>query len=223
MKRALLLTLTLVGAIALAVPALAGTARGAANGVALDLTPAQGEPNASFETAPLGSTGSGTGYTGVDDMTPCYFLYTVPLTKTWYKSYGIQVKGPSSPDGAAVLDECGQWSITGYTGPNILAFNCQATMANGGRPIGPETLLFTPPVDAVQLSIGSGADAGAIVEISAKTAEGGSVDFETVTLTSSMQTVFLNGAKKIKKVIIGGGSSNACIFAVDNLYWGTPE
>lgn len=93
---------------------------------------------------------------------------------------------------------------------------------NGGRPIGPETLLFTPTVDAVQFSIGSGYSVGSVVEVVAKTAEGGTVDSATVVLISSMQTVFLMGTKKIKKVIIGGGDSNACYFAVDNIYWGTP-
>ena len=221
MKRALLLILVLACACGLAAPVFGATARGA-NG--LMLAPSNdAEPNASFEASPLGSTGSGPGYTGIDDLSPCYFLYTVPLTKTWYKSYGIQFKGPNANDGGAVLDECGQWSITGYSGPNILAFNCQATMSNGGKPIGPETLMFSPAVDAVQLSIGSGADVGAIVEVSAKNADGGNVASQTVTLASSMQTVFLQGTKKIKKVVIGGGSSNACVFAVDNMFWGTPE
>ena len=219
MKRALLLTLTLVCALGLTAPVF-GAPR-SANGMSLDPAP-DAEPNMSVETAPLGGSGSGTGYTGVDDLSPCFFVYTIPLAKTWYKAYGIQFKGPSSIDGGAVLDECGTWSITGFTGPNILGFNCLATMANGGRPVGPETLLFTPTVDAVQFSIGSAADAGSIVEVVAKNVDGGTVDSQIVSLTSAMQSVFLMGTKKIKKVIIGGGDTNACIFAVDNIYWGTP-
>ena len=219
MKRALLLTLPLVCAFGLMMPAFGETAR-AAYGV--EAAPADGDPNMSLETAPLGSTGSYPGYTGIDDLNPCFFVNTVPLTKTWYKSYGIQFKGPNATDGAAVLSECSQWGITGFSGPNILAFNCLATMSNGGKPVGPETLMFTPPVDAVQFSIGSGADVGSVVQITAKNTDGGTVDSETVTLASSMQTVFLAGTKKIKKIIIGGGTSNACIYAVDNISWGTP-
>jgi hypothetical protein len=143
--------------------------------------------------------------------------------KTWYKPYGVQFKGPSQIDGAAVLGECGGWAITGFTGPNILAFNCLATMANGGQPIGPETLIFSPAVDAVQFSIGSGADVGFLVRVEARNADGGLVDSANVTLTAAMQNVFLMGNKKIKKVVIGGGTTNACIYAVDNIYWGTPE
>ena len=223
MKRAFPLSLTLVGFLALAAPVFGGTAAGGAYGVALDPSSSQGEPNASSETAPLGSALSGVGYTGVDDLSPCFFINTVPLSKTWYKPYGIQFKGPSAIDGGAVLDECNGWDVTGYTGPNILAFNCGATMANGGKPIGPETLIFNPTVDAVQFSVGSAADVGAIVEVVAKTSEGATVDSQTVTLNSTMQTVFLMGNKKIKKVISGTGSSNACTFVVDNIYWGTPE
>ena len=220
MKRALLLTLTLVCALGLTAPVF-GAPR-SANGMSVDPAP-DAEPNMSVEAAPLGGGFSGTGYTGVDDLSPCFFVYTVPLSKTWYRSYGIQFKGPNATDGGAVLDECGGgWSISGFTGPNILGFNCLATMANGGRPVGPETLLFTPTVDAVQFSIGSGDDAGSIVEVIAKNVDGGTVDSQTVVLSSAMQTVFLMGSKKIKKVIIGAGQSNACIFAMDNIYWGTP-
>ena len=194
----------------LAVPVFGVTAL-AANGLMLDSAP-DGEKTPA-ETA-LGATGSGIGYTGVDDLSPC--LPHRPVTRTRYKSYGIS-SGLSAADGG-VLDGASV-GVTN-TPAGIPRVQPPGPMSNGGK-VGPERLVFS--ADAVQLSIGSGADVGAMVEVSAKTADGGSVDSQTVTLASSMQTVFLQGTKKIKKVVIGGGQSNACIFAVDNIFWGTPE
>ena len=92
-----------------------------------------------------------------DDVTaPCYFDETVPLTKA-YASQGVLFKGPSKKDGGAILNECSNFGVSGYSSPNFLAFNVTASYDNGGVARGPERITFTGgPMSHVQLRVGSG-------------------------------------------------------------------
>ena len=91
-----------------------------------------------------------------DDFTaPCVFVdSTGPLT-TRYEAQGVRFSGVS-PNGGVVLNECSNFSVTGHSSPNFLAFNTLALnqLPGGGSPIGPELLTFTKPVTSVQLDAG---------------------------------------------------------------------
>jgi hypothetical protein len=177
-----------------------------------------GQPAQMTPVNPEGGVGGGVSF---DDMTPCFFSQTVPLEKFHFKHVGITFKGPNPLDGGAVLDECGSFGVTGQSSPDFLAFNCGSTLANGGQPVGPETMLFTPPVPNVSLWVGSGSDAGQVLQVVAKNAAGKTVQSIDVTLTSAMQNVFLSGTSNIKKVIIQvPQTSSACVFVVDNIAFG---
>ncbi|HEY6866638.1 MAG TPA: hypothetical protein VI792_05230, partial [Candidatus Eisenbacteria bacterium] len=67
----------------------------------------------------------------------CLFMGTGPLRDA-YQSLGVRFSGPGALDGGAILDQCGNFGVNGYSPPNFVAFNAGATMANGGVPIGPE-------------------------------------------------------------------------------------
>ena len=157
-----------------------------------------------------------------DNMAPCLFGDAVPLTN-WYRSTGarfsaITFRGPSANDGGAIVGECGSWGVTNYSAPSFLAFNCTATMANGGRPVGPETIIFAAPQVGVSLRIGS-SHTGQLVEIAAKDAQRKAVVSTQVALAADMPMVLLQGTKKIKKVVISDPEgSAACAFLVDDIH-----
>jgi hypothetical protein len=89
-----------------------------------------------------------------DDSAPCLFRDTVRLTDK-YVGLGVIFEGPGGNDGGAILNECGNFGVSGHSSPNFLAFNRDATMSDGGVPRTPETMHFNPPVSEVQLLVGS--------------------------------------------------------------------
>ena len=71
-----------------------------------------------------------------------------------YAEYGVTFEGPGGLDGGAVIDECGNFGVTGQSSPNFLAFNTGGTFENGGTPQGPQTIRFDPAVTVVQINGG---------------------------------------------------------------------
>ena len=151
-----------------------------------------------------------------DDVSPCGAMDTNPLRKT-YKDYKVTFKGPSDSDGGIIVDECSNFSVSGYSPPNFLGFNCNAEMENGGLARGPETVIFSTTVRTVCLKIGSNSSAGQQIKIQAKNVDGRTVAEQTATLASAMQSVCLAPSKVIKKVIIGEPDNTPCIFIVDDI------
>jgi hypothetical protein len=161
-----------------------------------------------------------------DDMAPCFFSQTIPVPQDFYKRYGFILKGPATKDpnanvtnGGAILNECGGFNVTGHSSPNFLAFDCQATLSNGGSPFLPEKIIFITPVSGVSLNVGSFASAGQSVTFTAKTALGKTVDTETVVLAPAMTSVNLTSLKSnIKKVLVTlPVESTACVFVIDDI------
>src|SRR5580765_913075 len=89
-----------------------------------------------------------------DDVNaPCNFNQTVALRRY----HGISFKGsPRTKDGGAILNECGNFDVSGYSPPNFLAFNCNAPLSDGGIPRLPETINLGTESSSVSLSLGSG-------------------------------------------------------------------
>lgn len=93
-------------------------------------------------------------------VAPCSFVDTVALTSEYFVQ-GVVFRGPGGFDGGAILDECGNFGVTGYSPPNFFAFNTASALNNGGVPQGPETLTFGPVCSYVRIKAG-GALAGTI-------------------------------------------------------------
>ncbi len=113
------------------------TAEAPPPGVAPILAPPPGAVVIDFDSLPSG----------------CLFNGLTALT-TQFSGDGVVFSGPGGNDGGAVIDECGNFGVSGQSSPNFLAFNTGATMADGGIPQGPETLTFSPPVNHVQINAG---------------------------------------------------------------------
>lgn len=73
---------------------------------------------------------------------PGAFVLTTSLT-TLYASFGVTFSGPGANNGGAILNQSGNFGVNARSGVNFLAFNSGATLANGGIPIGPETISFS--------------------------------------------------------------------------------
>ena len=119
-----------------------------------------------------------------DGTQPCNFDQTVALTNE-YSALGVVFSGPGGNDGGAILDECGNFGVSGYSAPNFLAFNTGANLSNGGIPRGPETLTFSVAVDTVAINGGS-ASAGTIT-LECFDAGAASVGSQSITGASALQ------------------------------------
>jgi hypothetical protein len=90
---------------------------------------------------------------------PCGFRNALPVSKYPYKHLGFSFKG-----NGAVLNECSNFFVTGYSPPNFLAFNCESDpLVNGKVPSLPLKITFKPPVSSVSFRIGSSSSAGELV------------------------------------------------------------
>jgi subtilisin family serine protease len=146
---------------------------------------------------------------------PCNFANTVRLTDA-YSSLGVIFQGPGGNDGGAILDECGNFGVSGYSSPNFLAFNSASALSDGGIPRGPETIHFSPPVSEVQAIVGSGSGAGQTLTMQAYNAESVLVSSATVTLAATMKPIKVSGQGIVRVVI----STAAAVFVLDDLTWG---
>ena len=153
-----------------------------------------------------------------DDVTaPCVFADTGPL-RDEYLGLGVSFSGPGSADGLALLDECGNFGVSGYSSPNILAANCGSVMQNGGTPWGPETLTFTETIVSCSVLVGSNSGQGYTLSMEAYDIGGGLVASDTVVLAPEMQLLGV-AAAGIKTVVIGG--TQPCVWILDDLGFDT--
>jgi hypothetical protein len=196
MKRAIL-ALIGCGLAAVVMVATASAAGGAANGMgggAGGITPAVAG-NVNFDNI----------------IQPDLFDQTTRL----YKLDGVTFSG-----GGAVLNEGGSFGVTGYSSPNFLAFNCNASTEDPGTARLPETIsLGGVNHTAVSLKVGSAASAGAILRLHA-TRNGGGAQDRLVTLGTAMQTVsFSIPVKAIKITTASGSPVPGCVLVVDDLHY----
>ncbi|MCP4654349.1 MAG: hypothetical protein GY856_02910 [bacterium] len=131
--------------------------------------------------------GSLPGSIDFDDATaPCFFADAVALTNE-YGALGVTFTGPGGNDGGAVLDECGGFSVSGYSPPNFLVFNLGLSLSDGGTPQGPETLTFAQPLNSVQIN-GGHSSAGTIT-LECFDGGGTSLGSDSITATIAVQTL----------------------------------
>ncbi|MBI5307700.1 MAG: hypothetical protein HZB37_05045 [Planctomycetes bacterium] len=167
------------------------------------------EPGTIEETNEVSEVGNSATINFDDVTAPCLFMEANALKGTFN---GANFKGKGS-NGGAILDECSNFTISGYSSPNFLAFNCTATLKSGGKPSLPESITFlSPSTGDVTLKVG--ASSGGKVKITAVRTNGTNVK-KTVTLHSAMQTVTLTGPH-IKKIKIQA-VKKTCILLVDDI------
>lgn len=117
-------------------------------------------------------------------------------------------------DGGAILNSGSNFAVTGFSAPNFLAFNCSATMSNGGKPSVPEIITFPKVVKNVSFRVGSGLAVGK--SIKAFGIGPGGVQPKSITLTAALQT--LSFSKPMKELLITS-EDDACRFVIDDLKW----
>ena len=142
---------------------------------------------------------------------PCGFNRATAL-RDEFIDFGVLFDGPGELDGGAVVDECGSFGVFGYSPPNFLAFNENSQMPDGGTPRAPETLLFDPLVNLVEVMAGSSTSQGQLLTLTAFGPGGDLLDENSLTLTPDLQVVSVAGSG-IREVVISGPS----VFVLDDL------
>ncbi|HEX9312589.1 MAG TPA: hypothetical protein VGA30_07175 [Actinomycetota bacterium] len=147
-----------------------------------------------------------------DDVTaPCAFNQTVALTNE-YSSQGVLFRGPGPMDGGGILNECGNFGVSGYSAPNFLAFNSAAFFLDGGIPRGPELIIFTSGLMShVQINVGS--SQGGLLRLQAYNSSKQLIASSMITMSSALATVSVD-VVGIKAVRLRTGTS---IWVADDL------
>jgi hypothetical protein len=150
-----------------------------------------------------------------DHSAPCNFDQTVALT-TQYSGQGVKFSGPGAYNGGGVLNECGNFGVSGYSPPNFLAFNNGAHFSNGGIPKGPELILFTTATyDHVQINVAC--VAGGQARLQAFDSNKQLIATSIINLSSALATVSVddpNGRASIKAVKL---MTNQGVWVADDL------
>ncbi len=145
-----------------------------------------------------------------DAAAPCSFSEATRLTNG-YGVLGVYFSGPGGHNGGAILNECGLSGVTGYSSPNVLAFNSVSSLKDGGIPQGPETVSFTDPI--VSFEAGFASELSGDVTVTAYNANNDVVDTVTTGLTTAFQRLRVYG-RNITRVVF---DSSAGSWAVDDL------
>ena len=147
-----------------------------------------------------------------DVAAPCNFVSTTAL-RNQYAGLGVLFMGPAANDGGGILDQCGNFGVTGHSPPNFLAFNVNSGFGDGGIPRPPETITFINGASHVQVNAGSGSSAGQLVTMDAFNAGGALVGSDSLTLAPTLDTLSVT-ASGISYVVI---SSPAAVMVLDDL------
>jgi hypothetical protein len=146
----------------------------------------------------------------LDFSPPCSFVNTVPVVKNSFKHLGFTLKG-----NGAVLNECGNFGVTGYSPPDFLAFNCNSPLLNGATPSLPERITFKPPVSSVSFRIGASSSAGQVVNATINK----KLSTMIITLANNMPQYTFTATGPIIKTLdfIVPEGSNACVVVIDDI------
>ena len=152
-----------------------------------------------------------------DVVAPCLFAETLPL-RDRYADQGAYFRGDA---GGGIVDECGNFDVTGHSSPNFLAFNDGVTFQDGSFAAGPERIIFYTPAATVNLVAGEGWGATGYIWMPALNTSFQPVGFDYVPISSQVQPLSIDVRpiqQHIFMVILGSNSSNGS-FIVDNLSW----
>ncbi len=129
---------------------------------------------------------------------PSVFIETLPLQ--------IYMTGATKAifiGGGAVLNEGSGFKVTGHSAPNFLAWNSSARNSDGSVPALPEILAFTTPVSSVSINVGTGWSQGQTAGLIALDGEFNVLGFDTVTISSAMQTLSVTADNISFALIVG--------------------
>ncbi|MCA9490213.1 MAG: thrombospondin type 3 repeat-containing protein [Myxococcales bacterium] len=146
-----------------------------------------------------------------DRVRTCSFS-SEPTLGSEYAALGVTFSG-SGQDGGAVLDQCGGFSVLGYSPPNFLAFNVNTLTASGGRARPPEYLDFDPPAIEVTVSAGASSAIPVTLTMTAFDRAGRSVDVATLPLAQTLAPVTVRAAEIVRVEL----ATTASVFVVDDL------
>ena len=133
---------------------------------------------------------------------PCLFLNTTAL-RTEYAALGVTFAGPAPLDGCGIVNECGNWGVSGHSSPNFLGINESAVFADGGIPRGPVTMNFTNPVSEVSVLTASGSSSGMMVTMAAYDAGNALVAGHSILLQPTTQLLTVSNPEIVRVVISG--------------------
>jgi hypothetical protein len=141
---------------------------------------------------------------------PCFFGQTLPLQDAPYMNPATRAF--FARGWGAVLNECSNFEVIGYSRPNFLAWNCDAENFDGTRPALPAEVHFLTNVSEVSVKVGSGANAGSTARLVAFDASLTRLDGANVTLDPVLRTLTVS-APGIRSVRLTG----PCIMVADDL------
>jgi len=154
------------------------------------------------------------GLINFDDVSaPCNFLDTVAL-RDEYAGLGVHFRGNAPLNGGGIVNECGNFGVTGYSPPNFLGFNTIAQFSDGGIPTPPQYIFFDNTVGGVRIK--AGARDGGTLKMTAYNTNHQIVGSKTLNMTPALQTVTIVGLD-IKRVSIDVQGVND--FVIDDLQW----
>jgi hypothetical protein len=126
-------------------------------------------------------------------------------------------------DGGALMKADSRSGLSGYSGNNVLGFDCTATMRDGGIPQLPESIILPYPSNAdVSLKIGSATDVGKRVLVVGIKSDGSMVK-KSVTLNSVLETVRFSGPSIAKIRIHPREKLGGCKLVVDDIVMYAPS
>lgn len=151
-------------------------------------------------------------------VAPSLFIEATAL-RDLYAPLGVLFRGPGLRDGGAILDQDSNFGgVSAVSGRNFLAFNpTDLFLADGGRPYGPETILFTLPVTHVSMFVYWGSP----FTLEAYDADDSLVASLTIPVTTEFTPVSVSSHLGISRLVLAGGSLS---FLIDDLeFWAVPE
>jgi len=165
-------------------------------------------------TSGRASAGAEAGLINFDDVdAPCVFSDTKAL-RDEYAAQGVHFRGNAPLNGGGIVNECGNWGVSGYTPPNFLGLNVNGQYGDGGSATPPQYLFFDNPVGGIRIKAGA-RDGGTLRMVAYDTSQH-VVGTKTITMTPALQTVTIvaPGIKRVSVDVQGVGD-----FVIDDLQW----
>jgi hypothetical protein len=148
-----------------------------------------------------------------DRDVPSLFINTTALREE-YSSLGVHFSGIQPLNGGGILNEFGNFGVTGYSPPNFLAFNQTSHYSDGGIPKPPQIITFDDSVSSVSFNTGSFFE-GEILTLSAYDAHDHKIAETSISLLKTLQAITVTSTG-IQYVIIDSAATH---FVMDDLSW----
>jgi hypothetical protein len=147
---------------------------------------------------------------------PCSFNLTTALGEQ-LAPFGVHFSGPTTVDGGAVLDQCGNFFLGPRSGVKFLTFNLNSiSFTNGGHPIDPENVSFDSRVFQLEIWCASISPATCQIDAYDGNVLVGSNSISTVSAWTPLSIAVAGG---FTRVVLD--SNGASVFIYDDLSFTT--